>query len=207
MRLNWFGLLQMNNPARAAAQRRLTGKHLLRLGGDIAGGTVLEVGCGRGVGIEIILDGFKASNVVAFDIDPKLVALAQRRAIGERVSVYVGSATGIAAADATFDAVFDFGVIHQIIDWRKAVAECGRVLKPGGRFYFESVGSRLYRLPMNIAMERGAPDVRTIGFDRDAYLSELTNNRIEVGTNYIEPRLPITGALIGDRIGVGRKLR
>ena len=195
----------MNNPARAAAQRRFTATHMLRLGGDVEGGTALEIGCGRGVGIEIILQRFKAAKVVAFDLDPKLVKLAQRRTEppGDTVSLSVASATKIEAADSTFDAVFDFGVIHQIAEWPIAVAECSRVLKPSGRFYFEAVSSRFYRLPMNLAMERNSPDVRKIGFDRDAYLTELEKNGIDVGSNYIEPRNPITGGLIGDLIGVG----
>ncbi len=60
------------------------------------------------------------------------------------------------------------------------------------------MSNRFYRLPMNLAMAPGTPDVRKIGFDRDAYLSELTKNGIDVGPNYVEPRVPITGALIGD---------
>lgn len=197
----------MNNPARAAAQRRFTAKHMLRLAPDVSGGTALEIGCGRGVGIEIIIRDFKAAKVVAFDIDPKLVAHARRRTarFGDQVFLSVGTATDIPAHNATFDAIFDFGVIHQIEQWRRAVAESARVLKPGGRFYFEAVGSRFYRLPMNLAMERGTPDVRKIGFDRDAYLAELARNGIIVGTSYIEPRLPITAALIGDLIGVGAR--
>ncbi len=75
MKLNVFGRAQMNNPARASAQRRFTARKLLALGGPVQG-TALEIGCGRGVGIEIILDVFEADRVVAFDLDPRLVALA-----------------------------------------------------------------------------------------------------------------------------------
>ena len=205
MKLSSFGRLQMNNPARARAQRRITARHMLRLGGDIAGAAALEIGCGRGVGIEIIFDVFRADRVVAFDLDPKMIALAERRAerFGDKARVAVGSATEIREPDASFDAVFDFGVIHQIPEWRAAVAECARVLKPGGRFYFEAVSTPFFRFAMNLAMERGTPDVRKIGFDRDSYLTELDATGIEVGDNYVEPRNPITSALIGDLIGVG----
>ena len=195
----------MNNPARAAAQRRYTARHMLRLGGDLDGGNALEIGCGRGVGAEIILTTFDAANVVAFDVDPEMVDLARRRlgSFGNRARVYVGDATAISEPNDAFDGVFDFGVIHQIVGWEKAVAEVARILKPGGRFYFEAVSTRFYRFAMNLAMERGTPDVRKIGFGRDSYLSELAKNGIEVKDNYIQPRLPITSALIGDLIGVG----
>jgi ubiquinone/menaquinone biosynthesis C-methylase UbiE len=50
---------------------------------------------------------------------------------GTRVSL--GHAARIEASDGSFDAVFDFGAIHQMPDWPAAVAEVRRVLKPGAR--------------------------------------------------------------------------
>lgn len=63
---------------------------------------------------------------------------------GNRVTLVRGSATDLRAAldadDDSYDAVFDFGIIHHIPQWRTAVAEAARVLAPpGGRFYFEEV--------------------------------------------------------------------
>jgi trans-aconitate methyltransferase len=40
---------------------------------------VLEIGCGRGVGTEIILERFGARRVFAFDFDPTMVKRARRR--------------------------------------------------------------------------------------------------------------------------------
>ncbi|MDJ0653203.1 MAG: class I SAM-dependent methyltransferase [Xanthomonadales bacterium] len=131
----------MNNPLRELLQRRFEARRLRRLGGPLNGGRVLEIGCGRGVGIEIILNDFGADTVHGFDLDPRMVRLAARRTArcGERVSVWLGDASAISAADASYDAVFDFGIVHHIPNWRRAVAEIGRVLKPGGRFYGEEV--------------------------------------------------------------------
>jgi len=39
--------------------------------------------------------------------------------------------------DGIFDAVFSFGVLHHMEDWRRAIKEVSRVLKPGGEFFFE----------------------------------------------------------------------
>ena len=58
---------------------------------------------------------------------------------GERVRLWVGNATCIEAANATYDAVVDFGIIHHIPDWRAALAEIFRVLKPGGRLWAEEI--------------------------------------------------------------------
>lgn len=131
----------MNNPARVAIQRRFEARRLLRMGGSAGGARALELGCGRGVGVELILGVFEAASVDAFDLDPRMVsqARARLRRHGNRVRLWVGDATAIPVADASYDAVFDFGIIHHIPDWRSALAEVSRVLRPGGRFYAEEV--------------------------------------------------------------------
>ena len=131
----------MNNPVRSAVQRTVEARRLLSMGGPIEGGSALEIGCGRGVGVEIILDTFGADRVDAFDLDPHMVGLARRRLArrGKKVRLWTGDAACIAARDACYDAVFDFGIIHHIPDWRSALREARRVLKPGGRFFVEEV--------------------------------------------------------------------
>jgi ubiquinone/menaquinone biosynthesis C-methylase UbiE len=139
--LNSVEKVLMNNPLRAAVQRRFEGPLLERFGGRVDGGRVLEIGCGRGVGTEIILSRFGAAHVDAFDLDPDMVERARRRlaGFGERVRLYVGDATAIPAEPSAYDAVFDFGIVHHVPAWREAVREVVRVLRPGGRFFFEEV--------------------------------------------------------------------
>lgn len=141
MIMNRIEYALMNNPVRAAVQRRFEAPRLLRMGGPMSGGRALEIGCGPGVGAETILDTFGAESVDAFDLDPRMVARAQARlaARGARVHVWEGDASAIAAPDATYDAVFDFAIIHHIPKWRHALAEVRRMLKPGGRFFAEEV--------------------------------------------------------------------
>jgi ubiquinone/menaquinone biosynthesis C-methylase UbiE len=141
MLLNRAETLLMNNPVRAAIQRHFEARRLYQMGGPITGGHALEIGCGRGVGAELILDLFRAGKVDAFDLDPTMVAIARRRLapLGNRVSVWQGDASAIDAADGSYDACFDFGIIHHVPAWREALAEIHRVLAPGGRFYAEEV--------------------------------------------------------------------
>src|SRR3990172_12588458 len=79
MRLNAIETALMNNPVRAAIQGRFEAERLLAMGGRLRGGRALEVGCGRGVGVELILDRFGASEVDAFDLDPQMLERARRR--------------------------------------------------------------------------------------------------------------------------------
>lgn len=141
MILNSVEKALMNNLVRAAVQRTYEARLLERLGGRVEGGRALEIGCGRGVGTEIVLTQFGARHVDAFDLDPDMVARARRRLapFGDRVRLWCGDATAIPAEDSSYDAVFDFGIIHHVPAWREAIREVVRVLKPGGRFFFEEV--------------------------------------------------------------------
>ncbi|PWT89353.1 MAG: hypothetical protein C5B56_07260 [Proteobacteria bacterium] len=140
MLLNKVEFALVNNPVRAAIQRSFEASRLLRMGGDVRGGRVLEIGCGRGMGIPILQEKFGAASVDAFDLDPRMVARASRRLAHRRaVRLWVADCTSIPVADASYDAVFDFGIIHHVPDWRASLREVARVLKPGGRFFAEEV--------------------------------------------------------------------
>ncbi len=150
MKLNSLERIFMNNPVRAAFQRHVEASQFERLGGKLDGKRVLEMGCGRGVGVEILLGRFKAGQVHAFDLDATMVAQTSRRlrkrAPGRSWSLMVADAISIPVPDAAYDAVVDFGAVHHIPDWRSAVAEVRRVLRPGGRFYFMEISRHLLDL-------------------------------------------------------------
>ena len=142
MKLNLAERLLINNLVRSAVQRFYEGPVLRSMGGDVRGGTVLEIGCGRGVGIEVILDQFHAAHVYGIDLDPFQIKLASKRLQGRYDGLFTlaqGDAERLPFADASFDAVFDFGALHHVPDWQTAIAEIRRVLKPGGTFFFEEV--------------------------------------------------------------------
>lgn len=180
MLLNRVEYALMNNPLRAAVQRHFEAARLLRMGGPMQGGTALEIGCGRGVGAELILDRFGAERVDAFDLDPSMVALARRRLEpqGSRTRLWVGDATSIPVADSSYDAVFDFGIVHHIPGWRQALAEVQRVLKPGGRFYAEEVLRPFIQHPVTRRLLEHPQRDR---FDRRGFERGLSEAGLEVG--------------------------
>ncbi len=197
--MNAFGRAATNNFARTLALRHYVVPQMLRLGGSLDGCRVLELGCGRGVSTELILDAMGAAEVDALDLDPVMVEMARRR-LGERAHVEVGDMTDLSAPDASFDAVVDFGAIHLVPEWRRAASEVSRVLVPAGRYFFEEVVGRWYRDIMPVATGRRIEG----GFNEEAYSDELDRVGLSVdGT--LKPGLVVLSGTVGDLVGVARK--
>jgi ubiquinone/menaquinone biosynthesis C-methylase UbiE len=172
MLLNRFEKAMMNNPVRALVQRHYEAQKLARLGGRVRGLHVLEVGCGRGFGVELLLDRFGAARVDAFDLDSHMVELAERRLRrhGDRVRLWQGSVTSIAARDGQYPAIFDFGIIHHVPAWRDALREIYRVLEPGGRFFAEEVLEQFILHPL---WRRLLDHPQEDRFDRNGFVKAL----------------------------------
>lgn len=189
MKLNTVERWAMNNPVRAAHQHRREAQWFRGLSeGGLRGQQVLEIGCGRGVGVEVILDRLAARHVTAFDVDPDQVSRARRRLRNRppgTVDLAVGDAAALEVSDATFDAVVDFGILHHVPQWRDAVAEIARVLRPGGRLLFEEVPGHVLD---SWAFRTFTEHPRQDRFEAGEFAAELARHRLH-GSAQIRPRL------------------
>ncbi len=185
MKLNAVERAAMNNPLRAAHQHHREAARFRRLaGGALSGQRVLEVGCGRGIGVEVILDRLGADSVTAFDLDESMVELARRRLHGRPASLSVGDVCEINEPDNALDTVVDFGIIHHVPDWQHAVAEISRVLRPGGLVLFEEVSRWLFdSWPLRAFTDHS----RENRFEADEFADELARHRLH-GKGRFEPR-------------------
>ena len=138
--------LWVDSRPRAAVQRRFEAPVLLRLGGPVTGGHALELGTGRrGTGLRLAVELFGAARVDGVELHPASVAACATavRDLGDRVGVQAGDATALTAADASYDAVFGYHVLHHAPAWRDVVREAARVLRPGGRLYSCEMTARI----------------------------------------------------------------
>ena len=185
MLLNRIEKALMNNPVRAALQRWYEAPLLERIGGRTEGLRVLEIGCGQGVGTEVIFERFGAREVAAFDLDPEMVARARHRLaryLPDRLQLRVGDAAAIAAPAGAFDAVFDFGIIHHVPNWRDVLGEVRRVLRPGGRFFFEEVTRQaLERWTYRHFLEHPTED----RFSGEEFVAAVERAGLRVGGRYV----------------------
>ena len=140
----------LNNPA------------FLALIGDLRGRQVLDAGCGDGYNTRILARA--GAHMTGVDLSARMIGLAQdeeRRApLGIRYAR--ASYTDLALfAGASFDAVVSFMALMDGPRFDLAMAECFRVLRPGGRFVFSIMhpcfltrGSRWIRNEEGVKVER-----------------------------------------------------
>lgn len=89
---------------------------------------VLEAGCGEGYGADLIAR--LAKRVIGLDYDDAAVAHVTARY--PRVEAVQGNLAELPLPDAAVDVVVNFQVIEHLWDQAQFIAECARVLRPGG---------------------------------------------------------------------------
>ncbi|MGC1242582.1 MAG: class I SAM-dependent methyltransferase [Chryseosolibacter sp.] len=96
---------------------------------DYVQGDVLEVGCGEGRGIEILMTGARSFTAVD-KIKPVIETLQKKFPAARLLSMNIPPLNGL--ADNTYDLVVSFQVIEHIEEDGLFLQEINRVLKPGG---------------------------------------------------------------------------
>ena len=102
---------------------------------EIPDGLGLDLGCGDGILTDILFGRIgRRPRLVGIDPDPLETSAARQYDFYERIHTCGGA--DIPEADATFDYVISNSVLEHIPDLEPVVKEVGRVLKPGGRFFY-----------------------------------------------------------------------
>lgn len=106
------------------------GRAIATLAGNNA--LVLELGIGTGrIALPVASAGCR---VVGIDISAAMLHAARAKEGGEALRLLQGDIERLPFADGVFDATLAVHVLHLARDWRGALAEALRVLRPGGVF-------------------------------------------------------------------------
>ncbi|WP_445371035.1 class I SAM-dependent methyltransferase [Methylomonas sp. HW2-6] len=186
MKMNFLEKMAMNNPIRFYIQRYVEAPLLKKLGANVEGLDVLEVGCAHGVGTEILLNQWKAKKVFAFDLDESMLSKARTRLDefgSDRLELFIGDVTNLKLCDDSVGGVVNFAAIHHVPDWRIALSEIHRVLKPSGQFIFQEVTEQwITRLPYSVLFKHP----RENRFSGKMFITELERLGFEIGGRWVE---------------------
>jgi ubiquinone/menaquinone biosynthesis C-methylase UbiE len=135
MKLSEIEFRAMDSGLRRWGQKHFELPIFQRMGLDVRGKDVLEIGCGNGHGAYLLNQGSPCS-YVGLDVMEEQIEKAHQRY--PQYQFLVQDATDLSRfGEASQDMVIIFGVLHHIPEWRKVIDEVRRVLKPGGSFFVE----------------------------------------------------------------------
>lgn len=125
---------------------------------NLKGLKILEVGCGYGAFLSLLLD--KGASVVGTELNSESLGNAEKFLRGrKRCRLIAADGEHLPFADGTFDFVILFDVIEHVRNPKAMIKECIRVLKNGGILYVEFTpyysitGHHLYditKLPIHV---------------------------------------------------------
>ena len=173
MILNKFEFVSMNNPLRAFVQEYVEIKELRRLSSLSVGLKVLEIGCGNGQGAQLIKKYFNPSEIQAIDLDPKMIDIAKRKNKDKKITFSVGDATKLPYKDNSFDAIFDFGIIHHIPNWKNCLSELKRVLKPSGQLLIEDLSVETFETTFGKLLKKVLAHPYSSMYKRSEFIQHL----------------------------------
>lgn len=92
--------------------------------------SVLDVGCNAGANLEKIRRTYGCA-CTGIDLSPQTIAAGKKAY--PKINLSVGDAERLPFAGATFDAVISFETFEHVPNPKTMLAECARVVKPGGK--------------------------------------------------------------------------
>jgi ubiquinone/menaquinone biosynthesis C-methylase UbiE len=147
MKMNWFEYFLMTfDPGRNLYLRGIV-RQLRELSQLPQNQTILEIGCGNGAGTRFIREFFQPRQLIATELDERLVEIAALKNKDSNVTVEVGNATSLRFENQTFDAVIGLSVIHHIPNWRDCIDELHRILKPDGLLILKELSIETFESP------------------------------------------------------------
>jgi SAM-dependent methyltransferase len=118
--------------------RRCEQALIARAFGPLPGRRLLKLDLWNEAANTRILPWIADEGAICFALDTSLVVAARARANQRRegtpkVGLVCADIRHVPFADASFDLLYTMGTIEHVAEWRQALAEIARVLRPGGR--------------------------------------------------------------------------
>lgn len=108
----------------------------------LAPSVIVDLGAGTGAAVPALEARFPKANLLLVDHSPAMLRYAarRRRRWFSRTTLLCADAAHTGLADASVDMVHSNLLLHWLEDLPATLAECRRILKPGGLLLFSTVG-------------------------------------------------------------------
>jgi len=103
---------------------------------EIKGKDIVEVGCGRGGGLNYITKSFSPKTSLGVDLDKKAIAFCNRQYKQPGLSFIQSNAQNLKLEDNSCDVVINVESSHRYPDMNAFLNEVKRILRPNGYFLF-----------------------------------------------------------------------
>lgn len=183
--MNQIEFLSMNNPIRRYIQDHIEVQKLRQFSQLPRGKIILEIGCGSGNGTRLIKKYFHTREIYAIDLDSRMIALAKRHNKDTSIHFQIADAAKLAYKDNFFDAVFDFGIIHHIPNWKNCLNELKRVVKPGGELILEDLSIETFSTPFGRVMRKVLDHPYKEMYTRKEFINYLESIGFTVNQNEV----------------------
>jgi ubiquinone/menaquinone biosynthesis C-methylase UbiE len=180
MKLNKPEFLMMNNPIRAFIQDKVEARRLRKFSDLRKDKVVLEIGCGNGYGARLIKKYFSPKKIYGIDLDEKMIQLAKQKNKDSVVVFEVGDVLNLKFKSNQFDAIFDFGILHHVIEWKDALKELKRVLKPEGQLILEDLSIETFNGFFGWIMKKTFKHPYEKMFNKDEFIDYLKSLGFEI---------------------------
>jgi SAM-dependent methyltransferase len=192
--LAWIDVVDRGDPSREL----LLDPVMLRLCGDVAGQRVLDDGCGEGRFSRKLAGA--GAEVVALDFTRTLAEAAHDRRVPGQFTIR-GTAECLPLAAASVDLVVSYLVLVDVPDYRAAIREIARVLRPGGLLVMANTSF----MSVATGWVRDAEGKR-MHYPMDHYLEERPIELKWKGIEILNWHRPLS-AYMGAFLGAGLTLR
>ncbi|BBB25334.1 malonyl-ACP O-methyltransferase BioC [Amphritea japonica] len=123
----------------AQLQRRI-GHNLLESLDQKSVPLVMDLGCGTGYFAPLLTEQLRPEHLICFDLAQGMLEYAKQTRVTANTLWLCGDAENIPLADSSVDLIFSSLAIQWCENLPSLFSEVARVLKPGGRFLFSTLG-------------------------------------------------------------------
>ncbi|WP_397390626.1 class I SAM-dependent methyltransferase [Polynucleobacter sp.] len=150
---------------------------------------ILDAGCGYGHSFKYLIRFFNPGEILAIDIDPKVIRVAQieARKFITPVKVETGDCSRLPYETASVDIIFCHQTLHHLLDQESALKEYARVLKADGILVMaESTKLFIQSFIIDLLFRHPNASQRT----KDEYLELIKNAGFDTNLAAIETPFP-----------------